>query len=78
MVDVFSTDWTHHAVTERDLSFTLRTLVDTRQEAAGQSQSFLQGSVISVICWCRLQEVLRGHREVVSQKREHLGTRLKH
>lgn len=31
----------HHAMTEGDLTFALWTLIDARQEAARQSQSFL-------------------------------------
>ena len=34
-------DGPHQAVAERDLSFGLGTLIDARQEATGQPQSFL-------------------------------------
>lgn len=38
----------HHAVTERDLSFGVRTLVDTRQKTARQSESLLQSCIVAV------------------------------
>lgn len=56
--DGFNQPGPYHVVTQHDVPFALWTLIDAREEAARQSQGFLQGCIVSVLRWRRLQQVL--------------------